>query len=339
MYEYIIRPLLFSLKPETAHHLAINFCRLIDKTPGLESLLTNLLTINNKVDVMGLKFPNRLGLAAGLDKNGQAANIFAALGFGFVEIGTVTPKPQKGNPKPRLFRIIEDKALINRMGFNNHGVDIIKKRLLKYTERKFVLGGNIGKNTQTDNSNAVNDYRTVLEGIYPLTDYIVLNVSCPNIANLKELQNREYLSTLMKMMVDYREHSTIYKPFVVKISPDLSQSGVTETIELIREYNFDGIIVSNTTTSRQLLTISKERVQQIGNGGLSGKPLFEKSLRLVDSIRKRLDNSVAVIGCGGISNAQNATDMFNAGADLIQIYTGFIYHGVKCIRSISKLHL
>ena len=339
MYQKLIRPLLFQIDPEKAHHLAINSCRVARHTPGAKCLLKCLFLYENPIEIMGLKFPNRIGLAAGLDKNAQVADTFASMGFGFVEIGTVTPKSQPGNVKPRLFRIPQDNALINRMGFNNDGLDVIQKRLLRYAKRDFILGGNIGKNTTTDNSLAINDYQAVMNGIYDLVDYIVLNISCPNIANLCELQNKAYLGSLMSMMDNLRKTKDRYKPLVVKISPDLEQQQINETIELIKEYKFNGIIIANTTTSRSSLTISKEEITSIGQGGLSGKPLFKNTLKMVENIRKELDSSVAIIGSGGIFSVQDATDLYSAGADLLQVYTGFIYQGPMLIKKLSRIQM
>ncbi len=339
MYQKLIRPLLFQIDPEKAHHLAINSCRVARHTPGAKCLLKCLFLYENPIEIMGLKFPNRIGLAAGLDKNAQVADTFASMGFGFVEIGTVTPKSQPGNVKPRLFRIPQDNALINRMGFNNDGLEVIQKRLLRYAKRDFILGGNIGKNTTTDNSLAINDYQAVMNGIYDLVDYIVLNISCPNIANLCELQNKAYLGSLMSMMDNLRKTKDTYKPLVVKISPDLEQQQINETIELIKEFQFNGIIIANTTTSRSSLTISKEEITSIGQGGLSGKPLFKNTLKMVENIRKELDSSVAIIGSGGIFSVQDATDLYSAGADLLQVYTGFIYQGPMLIKKLSRIQM
>jgi dihydroorotate dehydrogenase len=288
---------------------------------------------------MGLRFPNRIGLAAGLDKNAQVPDVFAAMGFGFVEIGTITPKGQPGNPKPRLFRVPQDSALINRMGFNNDGLEVIRTRLKHVKTRNFILGGNIGKNTVTENDVAIFDYQTVLEGIYHEVDYIVLNVSCPNIANLSQLQNQDYLGAIMKMMTKYRERNDIYKPLVIKISPDLQTNNLHETLELIKQFDFNGIIISNTTTSRDKLTISDAKIKSIGNGGLSGKPLFEKNVSIIKEIRKNMPSTVAIIGCGGIFSQTDAKIMYDAGADLLQIYTGFIYQGPGFVKKLNRLQM
>lgn len=337
MYEYLIRPLLFQFDPETAHKIAITTLKIVKHTPGLVQLLKVLMHQQNPSNCMGLTFPNKVGLAAGLDKNGEVANVFSALGFGFVEIGTVTPLGQPGNPKPRLYRIPADKALINRMGFNNQGLSIISKRLNDYKNRTFILGGNIGKNSSTDNQNAINDYQNVLEGLYDSVDYVVLNVSCPNILNLSQLQNKDYLSVIMSMMADFRNSKLIKKPLVLKISPDLTEIQLHESLELVSSFNFNGIIYSNTTTSRDNLSISNKEIQLIGNGGLSGCPLYTKNLEKLAFVRKHIPNNVALIGCGGVFSADDAKRMLDNGADLIQIYTSFIYKGTKIVSQISNL--
>lgn len=339
MYQTILRPILFQLDPEKAHHLAINSCQMAQYIPGMKKLLSMLFMHQNPVEVMGLKFPNRIGLAAGLDKNAQVADIFTALGFGFVEVGTITPLGQPGNPKPRLFRIPKDNALINRMGFNNKGLDAAKSKLEKYAKRNFILGGNIGKNTLTDNSLAINDYKLVIEGIYNLVDYVVLNVSCPNIANLSQLQNQEYLGAIMDMMYDYRKHTEYHKPLILKISPDLQPQNIQQIIELMQQYKFDGIIVSNTTTSRKGLSLAQSDIEAMGNGGLSGKPLFKDNLSLVREIRMKLPSEVSVIACGGIFSVDDARQMFDTGANLLQIYTSFIYKGPSIVKELARLHM
>lgn len=339
MYKQIIRPILFWFSAETAHHLIINTLRVSKYIPFSYQLIKTVFFRKNKVKCMGLTFPNRVGLPAGMDKNAVVPKVFHALGFGFVEIGTVTPKSQTGNSKPRVFRIPKDGAIINRMGFNNDGMEVIAKRLKRYKKRKFILGGNIGKNTLTENKDAVYDYKAVLEKIYPLVDYIVLNVSCPNIADLKELQNRDYLSIIMSMMCEYRNQQELRKPFLIKISPDLDAEHITETIDLIKHFNFEGIVIANTTTKRDGLTISNEKITKVGSGGLSGKPLLQPALKLIKDIKQQTGDTVSIIASGGIFTPEDAQKMLQAGADLIQIYTGFIYEGIVLPKKLSKLHL
>ena len=339
MYKQLIRPVLFCFSAETAHHLTINALRVSKYIPFCNSILKRIFFRKNMINCMGLTFPNRIGLPAGMDKNATVPKAFNALGFGFVEIGTVTPKPQTGNPKPRVFRIKKDNALINRMGFNNDGVEVVAKRLKKYKNRNFILGGNIGKNTLTSNDNAVEDYRIVLEQLYVLVDYIVLNVSCPNIQNLSELQKSENLSSIMKMMINFRNYQSQKKPFVLKISPDLNSKQLSETIDLIKLYKFEGIIVSNTTTKREGLSISTDEITKLGNGGLSGKPMFTNVIALIKEVRQLAGNSITIMGSGGVFNKNDAIAMINAGANLIQIYTGFIYEGVILPKKLSVLQV
>ena len=337
MYEFFLRPLLFQFDPETAHKMAINALKIVEYTPGLSRLLKGLMQHQNPVEYMGLTFPNRVGLAAGLDKNAQVANAFASLGFGAVEIGTITPLGQPGNPKPRSFRVPSDQALINRMGFNNNGVEEAVKRLKRYKNRTFILGGNIGKNTATPNEEAILDYQKVIEGIYDHVDYIVLNVSCPNVANLGKLQSKAYLSEIMGMMHNFRAVKPTQKPLVLKISPDLSEQHLLESLELVSCYNFNGVIYSNTTTSREGLSIDESKIKLIGNGGLSGVPLFVNNRNRMAFIRENIPSNVALLACGGIFSADMAKQLIDEGADMIQIYTSFIYKGPRIISNIARL--
>ncbi len=334
----LIRKALFQLNPETAHDLTLKILKSSGYIPGFKPMLKSSFFYSNPVNVMGLNFPNRVGLAAGLDKNALVADVLSNLGFGFIEIGTVTPKGQPGNPKPRLFRIPKDKALVNRMGFNNLGVGAVVKNLKKYKNRMFILGGNIGKNTLTSNDDAVKDYLYVLENLYPWIDYIVLNVSCPNIVNLQKLQNTEDLRLIMSQMINFRKQQKDHKPFLVKLSPDLTMEAIDQTINLIWDLNFDGIIYSNTTISRIGLSIEKEVIDSIGPGGLSGTPLFTRNIERIPIIKQWLGDK-ALIGCGGIVTPDDAKRYFDAGADLVQLYTGFIYSGPRLVKNTSRLHV
>jgi len=337
MYKQLIRPVLFCFSAETAHHLIINCLRISKYIPFSNAILKSIFLRKNEYKCMGLTFPNRIGLPAGMDKNSNVPKVFNAFGFGFVEIGTVTPKPQDGNPKPRVFRIPKDKALINRMGINNDGLEAVKKRLKKYQKRNFILGGNIGKNTSTANEDAVADYKTVLEGLYDLVDYIVLNVSCPNVAKLCDLQNKDNLSSILEMMCNFRNSQQNYKPFVLKISPDLNNEQIIETLELVKKYQIEGIVVANTTTKRYGLSVSNEKIEKIGNGGLSGKPIFENAVEMIKNIRKIAGSELTIIGSGGVFNRKDAIEMYAAGANLIQIYTGFIYEGVILPKKLTRI--
>ncbi|HON19363.1 MAG TPA: quinone-dependent dihydroorotate dehydrogenase [Salinivirgaceae bacterium] len=332
----IIRQILFTLPPEKAHHFTISSLKSLRLLPGAQSLLHSIFFRQNPVQHMGITFPNRIGLAAGLDKDGVAADLFHHLGFGFVEIGTVTPKAQPGNPKPRLFRIPKDKALINRMGFNNDGLEKVIHHLQRYQNRNFVLGGNIGKNTITPNEKAIEDYLECLEGLYPWVDYLVLNVSCPNIQNLSQLQNADELGALMAEMSSFRMQQVKYKPMLVKLSPDLTDENIEQSISLVHTCGFDGVIFSNTTVTRDQLSISSTQITQIGQGGLSGKPLLNRNLSKISRI-KLLLNDKTLIGCGGILTENDAKQYLDAGADLIQVYTGFIYSGPSLIKKIAAL--
>ena len=258
-----------------------------------------------------------------------------ALGFGFIEVGTVTPLAQPGNPKPRSFRLPQDSALINRMGFNNFGLE---KAIIHLKKRKkgVIVGGNIGKNTLTPNEEATKDYATVFEGLYPHVDYFVVNVSCPNIANLGELQEKDGLSDILQTITEFRALQSIYKPILLKVSPDLTPEQLDQQLSAVKNYAIDGVIATNTTRSREGLSTAPERVDAIGNGGLSGKTLFSKSVEMVRQIAAKTEGKLPIIGVGGIMSTQDALDMLDAGATLIQVYTGFIYNGPFFVKQINK---
>ena len=280
----------------------------------------------------GINFKNPIGLAAGFDKNAKVFNEFADFGFGFIEIGTVTPVAQKGNVKPRLFRIKNDSAIINRMGFNNDGVEMVVKRLRnKYKD--VIIGGNIGKNKNTLNINAVDDYLHCFKNIAPHVDYLVLNISSPNTPGIVQLQEESYLSNLLNQ-VQTLNLSLFKKPILVKISPDLSFKQIDKVLELINKFQVSGIIATNTTSKRHHLSLNETNVNKIGAGGLSGKPLFTRSLEVVTYIRKK-NSSLPIIANGGISGPKEALEMLNAGASLLQIYTAFIYKGPSVVKNIN----
>lgn len=336
-YKLFIRPILFFFDPETAHHFTISCLKFLFFIPGISSLVSAFYSLENKKlkrDLFGISFKNPVGLAAGFDKNAELFNELASFGFGFIEIGTVTPMPQKGNPKPRLFRLKKDKALINRMGFNNDGIDVIVKRIRnRYAD--IVLGGNIGKNKLTANDIASSDYKKCLKQIAPYVDYLVLNISSPNTPNLVELQNKKDLSLLLSE-VQALNKTKYNKPILIKISPDLSFMQIDHIIELVYEFDIAGIIATNTSSSREDLTTSSDLVLQKGLGGLSGKPIYKKSKQIVSYISQKTSGKIPIIAVGGIMTAQDAIDMFNAGASLVQIYTGFIYSGPSIIRDINS---
>lgn len=338
MYK-LFRPLLFLLSTENAHKLVVFFLKITKYIPGLPALLRCIFTVKNKKlqrELFGITFKNPIGFAAGFDKNAVVYNQLGNMGFSFVEIGTVTPKGQPGNPKPRNFRLKKDKAIINRMGFNNDGLVRVIKRIREQKRKNVVLGGNIGKNTSVANEEAVNDYVKTFVGLYDYVDYFTVNVSCPNIGNLQKLQNKAELEIILKALVNERRYMDVYKPILLKISPDLSFEQIDDTLYIIREIGIDGIVAVNTTTSREGLITPPEKIQEIGNGGLSGKPLTERALEVVKYISEQTSGELPIIAVGGIMTVQDALNMLNAGASLIQLYTGYIYEGPWFVKKIQK---
>jgi dihydroorotate dehydrogenase len=339
MYKRIIRPLLFLLPPETIHRLLVNTIKIAFAIPGIAYLVRKCYSIEHpslKREVFGLTFNNPVCFAAGFDKNAEVYNKFAAFGFSCIEIGTVTPEPQPGNPKPRSFRLPEDKALINRMGFNNHGVDEAVKKLKSKRKSNLVIGGNIGKNTATPNHLAVNDYAVCFDKIYDYVDYFVVNVSCPNICDLHELQDKEMLRTILDKLMVIRKTKPVRKPVLLKISPDLNFNQVDDTLEIVRETGIDGIVATNTTITRPGLTTSSEKISLIGTGGLSGAPLRDRSTEFIRYISGKTGGKLPIIGVGGIMSEADALEKLDAGASLIQVYTGFIYEGPGFVKRINK---
>jgi dihydroorotate dehydrogenase len=337
MYKSIIRPLLFLISPETVHHLIISVIKISFKIPFVTSFVKKIFTItDNRLErtIAGIKFANPVGLAAGFDKNATFYNEFSAFGFGSIEIGTVTPLAQPGNPKPRSFRLQKDKALINRMGFNNNGVDAAIKQLSK--KHKTVIGGNIGKNTLTPNGIAYKDYLHCFTNLYTLVDYFVVNVSCPNISDLSKLQDQDSLEKILQELVNYRSIQPEFKPIFLKISPDLNLKQIDETLEIVSKTNIDGLVISNTTVSRDHLITNKEIVTNIANGGLSGAPIRDRSTAMIAYVSKKTNGKLPIIGVGGIMTAEDALAKINAGASLIQVYTGFIYEGPAIVKRINK---
>jgi dihydroorotate dehydrogenase len=338
MYKFLIRPVLFLFPPESIHHFTFQVLHVAGKIPGLLKLLRVFHEVENKSlerNLFGLTFKNPVGLAAGFDKDAKLIDELASFGFGFIEIGTLTPKPQPGNDKPRLFRLPKDQAVINRMGFNNQGVEIAVERL-KSRQSDVIVGGNIGKNKVTLNEKAFEDYNKCFEALYPYVDYFVVNVSSPNTPNLRELQEKEPLKKLLSEVKALSLAKEKPKPVLLKIAPDLNEAQLNDVVEILLETKTDGVIATNTTISREGLTTSSEQVSAIGNGGLSGKPLAKRSTQVISFLRSKLGPTYPIIGVGGIMSAQDAIDKINAGADLIQIYTGFIYEGPGLIKSINK---
>ncbi len=336
MYK-LLKPLLFLFTPEKAHKITTKLLHFVLAIPFGKSLIHSMFDYNDprlSREVFGLQFKNPVGLAAGFDKNAELIDDFTHLGFGFIEIGTLTPKSQPGNPAPRLFRLPQDEALINRMGFNNDGVDDAVKRL-KSRKSNIIVGGNIGKNKITPNENALDDYLICFEKLFEYVDYFVVNVSSPNTPGLRELQEKEPLMKLLKALQNENAKKNVPKPILLKIAPDLTESQLDDIISINKELNLDGLIVSNTTIDRSGLNTSEEKVSAIGAGGLSGKPVFEKSNTVLKYIRKYLPD-VQIIAVGGIHSAQDAIEKIQAGANLIQIYTGLVYEGPALIKRINK---
>lgn len=331
----LLKLILFRFSPEKAHHLTFFLLKL----PGVSRLAGLLYKTRHPAlekTVFGLHFKNPVGLAAGLDKDAIAFNQFGDLGFGFVEIGTLTPKAQPGNDQPRLFRLIADEAIINRMGFNNHGVTEAALRLKKRRDKTLIIGGNIGKNKVTPNEDATRDYLTCFNALFEVVDYFVVNVSSPNTPNLRDLQEKEPLTALLNTLQKYNNQKDNPKPILLKIAPDLTNSQLDDIIDIVKTTGIAGVIATNTTISREGLSYPKSEVEQIGMGGLSGKPLTKRSTEVIRYLKQQSGNAFPVIGVGGIHSAQDALDKLEAGADLIQLYTGFIYEGPALIQEINK---
>jgi dihydroorotate dehydrogenase len=338
MYKAIVRPILFLFDPEKVHYFTFSLIRFLSKIPFVSSLFRGMYQVNNpKLErkLFGLTFKNPVGLAAGFDKNAVLYNELANFGFGFIEIGTVTPLGQIGNPKKRLFRLKDDKGIINRMGFNNEGLEIAIEQLKK-NKGKLIIGGNIGKNTQTKPENYTADYEVCFKGLHPYVDYFVLNVSCPNVDSHAKLNDKDYLIELISAVQKLNSKEETQKPILLKIAPDLNNNQLDEIIDLVKETKIDGVIASNTSTTRDNLKASPERLKEIGNGGLSGKPITSQSTRVIQYLSDNSNKAFTIIGVGGIHSAQDALDKIDAGADLVQIYTGFIYEGPRLIKKINQ---
>jgi len=338
MYKLLIRPLLFLIPPETVHHMVVKMLHLGFAIPGVKAILKKIYRVNDpalETELFGIRFPNRIGLAAGFDKQANIYNHLAAFGFGHIEIGTVNPVPQPGNPKPRLFRLKKDQALINRMGFNNPGVDVFVQNLRK-NKPEVIIGGNIGKNTLTPNEKAIEDYLICFEKLYDWVDYFVINVSCPNIEGLGKLQDKDELIKIIERLNQASLAKPKRKPILLKIAPDLPDSQLDDIIKVTGQTGIDGIIATNTTTTRDNLTTNPTKVTEIGKGGLSGMPLRQKSTRTISYLHNKSKGRIPIIGVGGIMNADDAIEKLNAGASLVQIYTGFIYQGPGIVSDINK---
>jgi dihydroorotate dehydrogenase len=338
VYKSIIKPLLFKKNPEDAHHFTFDLIKKSFNLPLIKNLLEGIYDYQNPVlerEVFGLKFKNPVGLAAGFDKDAKLIDEMAMLGFGFIEIGTLTPKPQEGNPKPRLFRLPKDQALINRMGFNNGGVEEAVERL-KTRNSDILIGGNIGKNKLTPNENAVDDYLFCFEYLFNYVDYFVVNVSSPNTPNLRDLQEKEPLKKLLSEVKKANLKKSKPKPILLKIAPDLTVGQLDDIVEIVLDTKIDGVIATNTTIDRSILTTEISQVEAIGAGGVSGKVLAKKSTEVIRFLAKQSNNAFPIIGVGGIFSAQDAIDKLEAGASLVQIYSGMIYEGPGLIKKINK---
>ena len=338
MYKHLLRPILFRFNAETAHNLTLSSLRLLRYIPGAQATVRMIYKRKSPElsrELFGLKFDNPVGLAGGLDKNGEHYNDLANFGFSFTEIGSLTPEPQDGNPKPRLFRVVNDRAIINRMGINNKGVRHAVEQLRK--ERpKAIVAANISKNSKSINEDASKDYEKAFAMLYDFVDMFVVNISCPNVVGLTDLQDVSFLSDIVDRLLDLRMYYDEYRPILLKLSPDIQHQQLDEILEYVMMSGVDGVVAGNTTRSRDGLTISQERIDEIGNGGMSGAPLYKKNLALVKYIHEKTEGRLPIIGSGGIMSPEQAKEMLDAGASLIEIYSGFIYEGPALVKKIVR---
>lgn len=333
MYKTLIRPILFWFDPEKVHYFSFSAIRFLTKIPFVSSLIRSNFEIQDtrlEREVFGLKFKNPVGLAAGFDKDAKLYQELSNFGFGFIEIGTLTPKPQDGNPKKRLFRLLEDSAIINRMGFNNGGVLAAVERLKK--NKNVLIGGNIGKNKVTPNEEAVQDYEICFDTLYDYVDYFVVNVSSPNTPGLRELQDKEPLTALLQTLQTKNKQKPVAKPILLKIAPDLTNEQLLDIISIVTDSAIAGVIATNTTIAREGL----QSVNQKETGGLSGKPLRNRATEVIRFLTEKSNHAFPIIGVGGIHTAEDAIEKLEAGASLVQLYTGFIYEGPALIKAINK---
>lgn len=339
MYKHLIKPFLFSFNPETAHNMTFAALKCLRHIPFAGNIMRSIYkkeTPALEKEVFGIHFPNPVGLAGGLDKNGEFYNDMANFGFGFVEIGSLTPQPQDGNPKPRCFRVPGDRAIINRFGINNKGVKNAVEHLKK-VRPKVIVAANISKNTTSMNEEAAKDYESAFALLYDFVDMFVVNISCPNVVGLTALQNMDFLSDIIDRLLSLRMYYDEYRPILLKVSPDLSHAQLDEIIDYSLRSGIDGIVAGNTTRSRDRLTsISAEKIEAIGNGGLSGVPVHAKNVELVRYVHTRSEGKLPIIGVGGIMSGEDAKEMLDAGASLVEIYTGFIYEGPGLVKRILK---
>lgn len=339
LYTKLLKPLLFRLSPEQAHHLTVKLLELSLRIPGVATIMRSQYRLADhrlQRQCFGIDFPNPVGLAAGFDKDGRYFHAMSNLGFGFIEIGTVTPRPQGGNPQPRLFRLPKDGALINRMGFNNEGVDALVERLKRGRPEGVVIGGNIGKNKDTPNEQATDDYLICFEKLFPYVDYFVVNVSSPNTPNLRDLQEKEPLTKLLSTLQQRNQQQTTPKPILLKIAPDLTDGQLDDILEIAKTTQLAGIIATNTTISREGLATPNTTVNEIGNGGLSGAPLRERATEVIRYLADHSGGALPIIGVGGIASGQDAVEKLAAGACLVQVYSGLVYAGPTLVKEICE---
>jgi dihydroorotate dehydrogenase len=333
----LIKPLLFKFDPENIHYFVTGILKSLNGIWGVSSVFKSLFEINDKRlerTVFGLTFKNPVGLAAGFDKNASSIAELSNFGFGFIEIGTVTPLPQSGNDKPRMFRLPADSALINRMGFNNEGVEVAALRLKQLKDRKLIIGGNIGKNKHTPNEDAVSDYIKCFDSLFDVVDYFVVNVSSPNTPGLRELQEKEPLKKILNTLQQRNKKNDLSKPILLKIAPDLTNAQLDDIVEIVLETGIAGVIATNTTLSREGLTSAENLKTE--SGGLSGKPLASRSTEVIRYLSKKSGKAFPIIAVGGIHSAEDALEKLHSGASLVQIYTGFIYEGPGLVKEINK---
>lgn len=334
----LIRSVLFLFDPEKVHYFTTDFLHLLLKIPGMKFLFSKLYVLEDKrleKEVFGIRFKNPVGLAAGFDKNASMFNDLAYCGFGFIEIGTITPLGQSGNDKPRLFRLKSDEAIVNRMGFNNSGMEAAIENLKK-RNTSVIIGGNIGKNKVTPNEEATSDYLKCFEALFSYVDYFVVNVSSPNTPNLRALQEKEPLKELLSSLKKANAKKEFGKPILLKIAPDLTNEQLDDIIEIVNETKIDGVIATNTTINREKLTASMDQLESIGAGGVSGKPLTKRSTEVIAYLHQKSKGTFPIIGVGGIHTAEDALEKLAAGASLVQVYTGFIYEGPALVNRINK---
>lgn len=337
----VFRFFLFLFNPEAIHHITFKMIKIAGMIPGklwTFRLLFKVKDARLERDVFGLKFDNPVGLAAGFDKDAKLFDELASFGFGFIEIGTVTPFPQKGNPKPRLFRLNDDSGLINRMGFNNQGIEVVVARLRR-RKTNIIIGGNIGKNKVTPNEKAVDDYELCFEKLFPYVDYFVVNVSSPNTPGLRDLQEKAPLTALLNRLQELNNEKESRKPILLKIAPDLINDQLDDIIEIIATTKIDGVVATNTTIDRSGLKTDTNKVNAIGKGGLSGKPVRVRSTEVIKYLADKSNKAFPIIGVGGIHSAEDALEKLDAGATLLQLYTGFIYEGPSLVKRINKAML